>query len=211
MLARKVVTRRGRHFRGYFPSRKLNRMVAWESPLERDAIQLLEFSPGVVSYQEQPTVIQYFDGDQMRDYYPDLEVRLLDGATVHFEVKPSSKLAKPKIATKLRAIAEHYIERGWRFRIITEHEIRCEPLLSNVRTLIYLNGRAGTFLPTAADLIRTFGSTSVSFDALAAKLGKETVWRLLAVNQLACDLTQPITANTLLSTTMGGRDATVLL
>ncbi len=50
MLARKVVTRRGRRFRGYYPSAKLGRMVAWESLLERDAILLIEFSPGVLTY-----------------------------------------------------------------------------------------------------------------------------------------------------------------
>lgn len=56
MLVRKVITRRGRRFRGYFPSRKLGRMVAWESLTERDVILLLEFSPGVLSYQEQPAL-----------------------------------------------------------------------------------------------------------------------------------------------------------
>lgn len=64
MSSRKVVTRRGRRIRGYFPSHKCGQMIAWESLLERDAILLLEFSQGVVSYRHQPTVMDYTDGEQ---------------------------------------------------------------------------------------------------------------------------------------------------
>jgi hypothetical protein len=46
--------------------------VEWESLLERDAILLFEFSPGVVSYQEQPEMIEYEQDGVMRRYYPGL-------------------------------------------------------------------------------------------------------------------------------------------
>lgn len=211
MLARKVVTRRGRRFRGYFPSHKLSRMVAWESLLERDAIQLLEFSPGVVSYQEQPTLIHYFDGHQMRDYYPDFELLLRGGAWVHLEVKTSSQLAKPKVASKLRAIATNYIQRKQKFRIVTEQEIRREPLLTNARTLSYLLGRSGYSLPTAAALIQILGQNPLPFSMAEAKLGRETTLRLIATGALECDLTQPLTADTPVVVAQGGRHATILL
>lgn len=67
MLSRRVITRSGRHFRGRYPSRKLGRMVAFESLIERDVILLLEFSRGVLSYQEQPTRIAYSNGQAMRE------------------------------------------------------------------------------------------------------------------------------------------------
>ncbi len=60
MPVRKVVTPSGRKVRGYFPSKKMGRMVAWESQIELDAILLFEFSPGVISFQEQPEKIQYY-------------------------------------------------------------------------------------------------------------------------------------------------------
>jgi hypothetical protein len=43
MPVRRVVTRGGRRFRGFFPSAKNGCMVPWESLLERDAITLLEY------------------------------------------------------------------------------------------------------------------------------------------------------------------------
>ena len=92
MSSRKVVTRRGRRIRGYFPSYKCGRMIAWESLLERDAILLLEFSQGVVSYGDQPAVIDYSDGEQMRKYYPDFEAMLECGEAVHMEIKPAAEL-----------------------------------------------------------------------------------------------------------------------
>ena len=81
MSSRNVVTRSGQRIRGYFPSHKCGQMIAWESLLERDAILLLEFSQGVVSYRHQPFVIDYSDGEQMRKYYPDFEV-VLEGGEV---------------------------------------------------------------------------------------------------------------------------------
>jgi hypothetical protein len=186
-------------------------MVAWESLLECDAIHLLEFSGGVVSYQEQPTVIQYFDGHQMRDYYPDFELVLEDGSLVHLEVKPSSQLAKPKVEAKLRAIATHYRLQGRDFRIVTEREIRREPLLSNVRKLSYLSGRIGHTLPTIAELARKFGLAPLHFCQVGAELGDDVALRLVAIGRLECDLAQPLKADAFVSVTKGGHHAAVLL
>lgn len=103
MAVRKVVTRSGHGVRGYFPSRKMMRMVAWESQLERDAIMLLEFSLEVVGFREQPVRV-YFDQDGERhQYIPDFEVDLADGRILHVEVKPESKLRKPDIARRFAA------------------------------------------------------------------------------------------------------------
>ncbi len=199
MPVRKVVTRRGRRFRGYFPSKKLHRMVAWESLLERDAILLLEVSPGVVSFQEQPTLIQYFDGTSLRDYYPDFEVVLADGTVFHLEVKTSAKLKNPKVATKFSAIAAHYQEKGLGFRIVTEEELQREPLLSNAQAVAYLQG--GTVYPPLSprQLRRDLGGVAVPFENAEAMLGRETVLRLIANRKLACDLNQPLAGSTLLT------------
>lgn len=59
MTLRDVVNRSGRGFRGYFPSRKMKEMIGWESILERNAIYLFEFSPGVVCYYAQPELVYY--------------------------------------------------------------------------------------------------------------------------------------------------------
>jgi hypothetical protein len=124
MKSRKVVTRSGRGFRGYFPSWKMRRVVEFESILERDAILLFEFSPGVVSYQEQPELIEYeFDGEIHR-YYPDFEVVLTSGEIIHFEVKPSEKLKSHELIKKLSAIKHHYDKMGRDFRILSSDQIQ---------------------------------------------------------------------------------------
>jgi len=108
MRVRKIVTRRGRRFRGYFPSVKMGRTVHWESLLEKDALLLLELSPGVAAYQEQPEVIEYFDGKQFREYIPDLKLILQDGTIRYLEVKPADQLVRPSIRQKYEAIALHF-------------------------------------------------------------------------------------------------------
>lgn len=209
MLARQVVTRRGRRFRGYFPSRKMGRMVAWESLLELDAILLLEISQGVVSYQEQPALIQYAQGTEQREYYPDLEVILSDGSLLHLEVKASEKLAKPDVAEKYQAIAADYVRRGFPFRVVTELEIHREPLLSNAQLMFSLLRH-----PSPIDLDTSClkgKSFPISYESAAATLGRETLLRLIAYGHLACDLTQPLEGGNLIDLAKGDQDATILL
>ncbi|MHB1401831.1 MAG: TnsA endonuclease N-terminal domain-containing protein [Thiobacillus sp.] len=211
MLARKVITRRGRRFRGYFPSSKLGRMVAWESLLERDAILLIEFSPGVLSYQEQPALVQYADGTRVRDYYPDFELELANGKRIHVEVKSSHQLAKPEFKAKYTAIAEHYARIRMDYRIVTEAEICREPLQTNLRLLAYLVGRKGLRLPGARELSEEFGSDAVPFEVLETVLGRATTLRLLASGRLECDLDLPLTGDTPVSVTKGERNAAIFL
>ena len=210
MLARKVVTRRGRRFRGYFPSTKLGRMVAWESLLERDAILLLEFSPGVLSYQEQPVLIKYSDGNCMRDYYPDFELELVNGKRVHVEVKTAKQLTKPVFAAKYKAIAEHYLRIRQDYRIVTEAEICREPLQTNLRTLVYLLGRKGHALPNTRLLEEKLGMSELQYSDVEKELGKDTTLRLLALGRLECDLTLPLAGDTPVLVSKGERNATVL-
>lgn len=124
MLSRKVVTRSGRGFRGYFPSKKLNWSVQFESILERDAIKLFENSSEVVNYKAQPTIVYYYVDEIHKKYYPDFEVVLVGGAIIHVEVKPSRRLATKELSTKFRAINQSYRSRPEHFVILTEIELR---------------------------------------------------------------------------------------
>jgi hypothetical protein len=57
IATRKVVTYRSGHFTGVVPSSKNNRVIQYESILERDYIQLVESDRDVKSYSEQPTPV----------------------------------------------------------------------------------------------------------------------------------------------------------
>lgn len=124
MLSRKVVTRSGRGFRGYFPSKKLNRSVQFESLLERDAIKLFDNSNEVISFREQPTIIYYYLGDIQKRYHPDFEVVLRGNAVLHIEVKPSLRLATKELSIKYKAISRSYRSKPEHFVILTEIELR---------------------------------------------------------------------------------------
>lgn len=212
MASRKAVTRSGRGLRKEFPSWKLGRMVDCESVLECDAALLLESSWGVVSYQEQPVRVRYWDGQQMRDYYPDFEVLLVDGSRFHLEVKDSRRLARLDVADKYRAIAEHYrTHLNLRFRIATETDIRREPVIGNARRLARYRWRPGVELPLAEKLARLLAKESLPLARIETELGTDIAWHLLAVGRLQCDLTSLINADTLVSLSEGGHHAAVLL
>lgn len=210
MLARKVVTRRGRRFRGYYPSAKLGRMVAWESLLERDAILLLEFSPGVVAYREQPAEIHYAFGTTTRTYYPDFEVVLANGKRVHVEVKTVAKLSRPEIVAKFTAVAEHYLRIKLDLRFITDEDIRPEPLQTNLRTLSYLvhHIEAGDW--TERRLLQMLGHSPIPFRLCDSILGRGMTPKLIAGGMLKMDLRLPMSGDTAVFVGKEGEDATLL-
>ncbi len=195
MQSRKVVTRSGGGFRGYFPSKKVNRMVSFESLLERDAIYLFEHSPGVSSYQEQPEKIMYEHEGIMRKYYPDFEVLLNSGKVFHIEVKPKSKLQQRTLQSKFKAIIQRYESHPASFMILTEDAIRKEPLHSNLKTIDRcksLHGNCSHTISDVTDCIQNY--QQMTFSQLAEKFGHKLILNLLANYQLVCDLSLPLTA-----------------
>lgn len=129
------MTRSGRNYRSYFPSKKLNRMVHCESVLERDAASLFENSDLVVSFQEQPLLISYSVGEEIKSYYPDFLLRLVD-CTVLVEVKPLSVLTKPAVTKKFHAIKKHFEKDHQNFLMLDEKVIKAQDSIEQFHTLI---------------------------------------------------------------------------
>lgn len=102
----------------------------FESTLERDFLRLLEFSPEVERFEVQPRTIRWRDNsDAECSYTPDVLVIFTEAVSRPpwlCEVKYRSGLRKdwaelhPKFIQAIR-YAKH---QGWRFRLITECEIR---------------------------------------------------------------------------------------
>ena len=66
---------------------------------------------------------------------PDFLVRMASGITRLIEVKPFDKLPKPDVQRKL-SVARCFAEQnGWSFHVLTERELRRDPLLGNLRLL----------------------------------------------------------------------------
>ena len=145
--ARQVISPSGGIMRGKFPSRKNGRLVHHEGLLELDAIYLLETSPQVIRYREQPTTITYPDEGRVRKYTPDLEVTLQSGARIWAEVKPAVFLEREEIQHKLACVAAHLMRSGQAFVILTDDVLRQEPRQTNLRTICH---RAMRVRPSAA-------------------------------------------------------------
>lgn len=194
MRVRKVVTRSGKRFRGKFPSQKMNKMVHWESLLERDAIFHFEYHPLVVKYQEQPSIEFYYDqhGEQHR-YIPDFLVTFKDDSELLVEIKYVCDLASKKARDKYKAVAQRFEEQGRRFRIMTELDIRREPLLSNLQH-IHRGGKRIAQTESEVQLAKTLaGSSHLTLaNAVAQLKGLHNVLRLVRSNHLLVNLEVPL-------------------
>lgn len=209
--ARRVITPSGRRYRGKFPSRKLRRMVHWESFHERDAILHLEYHPLVERYQEQPSLEWYYSPTgESKKYYPDFQVDFEDGTVCLIEVKPTSKLRTAEAKAKYGAIALRLEERGRQFRILTEADIRRQPLFGNLQRLHECRRRSVADVGGHRDLDSHCGQGEiVTFGALARRLGgEERVLYLLGTGELRADLEAELGENSpiALAGTEGGPD-----
>jgi hypothetical protein len=114
--------------------------AGFESSLERDWLIAVDFDPFSVQVKEQPFSLHYKVDGKSRRYTPDLLVEYLKPCQpsniVVYEVKPLEdlradwKLFRPRF----KAAVRYCRERGWRFKIVTEREIRT-PFVENAKLL----------------------------------------------------------------------------
>lgn len=196
---------------GRLASAKLGRAAEFESTLERDLLTLLEFDAEVLGYEEQPVTIGYTAPDgSPRFYTPDVLVAYR-GSLVRrqpkrielVEVKYRADLLAdwPRLKPKLRAGRAYSRERGWRFRILTEREIRT-PYLQNARFLLgyRLPSMAKRDVETLMNAVRR--RQEVRVDELMQSVSSDrwrraelipALWHLVATGVLATDLSIPLT------------------
>lgn len=202
--ARQVIRPSGGIMRGKFPSRKNGRMVHHEGLLELDAFYLLEVSPLVLGYREQPTTITYPDGDRVRRYTPDLEVTLRSGKLVWIEVKPAVFLRKKDIQHMLACVASHLKRSGQTFAILTDEVLRQEPRQTNVRTICHRAMRvrqsAGHAKSALNRCAEELPATLARTTQLLADHGAEP-YNLLMAGLLRCSLDELLSPDTQLTKT----------
>ncbi|HLO63534.1 MAG TPA: TnsA endonuclease N-terminal domain-containing protein [Azonexus sp.] len=179
--------------------------------MERDAVYHFEFSPGVLAYREQPEVISYWNGNAFREYYPDFLLELAGGTQVRIEVKPAAKLEKPVLTEKYRHIARHYQERGQAFRMVTEHQVRTEPLLGNLRLLQRIRRKPADMFEILSRLPELQAGIRLPFAVVEARIGRDTLLALIAHGVLRCDLRANLAGTNPISLSQGADDDTVLL
>ncbi len=100
---------------------------SFESTLERDYFFLLNFDTHVVSYEEQPIAISWQDAvGKERNYTPDVLVNYDNTVSKLVEIKYRSELREKwsELKPKFKAAIAYCRQQGWRFKIITEIEVR---------------------------------------------------------------------------------------
>ncbi len=178
--------------------------VSFESSLERDFVTLMLFEPSVTSIEEQPVRIHFRSDNKAHDYVPDFLVHLRDQPTRLVEVKYAEELERKaaEFAPKFNAAAKYAEDRGWRFEIWSDDEIRTTRLV-NAKFLLPFN-RQDPDPGLAARLLRHFRANEISevtadeaikacWDDTGERLrGKYALWCLVARRHLITDFDQVI-------------------
>lgn len=119
-----------------FMSLKNDAVVRTQSILEHDFCYHLEFNPDVAKFTSQPLHIFYsFNGRQCR-YTPDFHVEDTYGNSTFVEVKHSSRILKPDFRERFsekQKVSQEKVES--KLILVTEKQIRLEPLLSNLKLI----------------------------------------------------------------------------
>lgn len=183
-----------RGLRGYYPSFKVGRTLAFESRLERDHFMLLDADAAVVTFEEQPITIEFTGRERARRYTPDCRVTYQARPTELVEVKyrceieamPSEKRASLDEAHN--AARAWCSSRGWRFVLRTDDDI-LGPALNRAHALHAFARAPHTSLPvdaviafvtehagvTLAELVRVLEGRGIG--AHARHLALHLVWR----------------------------------
>lgn len=114
-----------------------------ESSLEQDFLTLLEFDADVLRYGVQPLTLRWRDRyGRRRTYTPDVLVEYRSRPPRLFEVKPRAVLRRDweQLRPKFRHAVSAAKANKWRFKLVTDHEIRT-PYLGNARFLLRFRRR----------------------------------------------------------------------
>lgn len=207
---------------GNFVSTKnKNKLIQFESSLERDYVYLLEFNPEVYCYLEQPLKIIYTNNsNKKKSYIPDFLVRYRNPIIKDelIEIKYHSDLVKNYLLYKPKLVAaeEFCKKNSLTFRLLTDKNIREENFdyLKNIKFLfryrvILQNSATNNFEEDDVFLIiQTLREVKVcSILDLLNKLSPKTqrksellfyIWYLIAKKYIGCDLKIKLSMNSII-------------
>lgn len=140
---------------GAFVSVKDQLHKAFESPLERDFLAILDFDWKVSAFYDQPVRVNYTDAAGVpRHYTPDVLVywrrdlkpaRWMRPLLAEIKTKRDLAGAAGKYDERFAAAEAYAKSRGWEFRVLTEQHIRT-PYLQNARFLRRYREESHNFL-----------------------------------------------------------------
>jgi len=186
---------------------KADGQAMFESTLERDFLMLLEFDKNVERFEVQPIKLEWTNElGKLRSYTPDVLVYYSKSKqpTTLFEVKYRDDIKKNwhVLKPKFKAAIRFCKESNWKFKLITETEIRSTYLESVKFLLPYVRQGAANEndMMILDDKILELGTTSPK-SLLASIYNDEwnqaallpTLWYLIGTRQIQIDLASKIT------------------
>jgi hypothetical protein len=192
---RKVITRSGARVRGLFASLKSERLIPWESPLEKDALLVLEFDSAVRRMREFQECLRIGGNDGGFDAYPDFLVEPHDGAPFLLEVKSDFDAADERVRQRLDRVAAHLADASQRYVVMCEREIRLQPRLATLELLVtFRRPGAAAALRSQRDIADLLTEEPItSFASAQRRLRcRSRVLQLIANDLLSTDLTREI-------------------
>lgn len=110
---------------GYINSQKNGgKQMHYRSSWERDVYMCLENLDEVVSYKVENFPVEYYWKGRNKRYFPDLFVAFKDGHYEVWEIKPDNQKTLEINKAKWMACESHCEARQWKFKIVSEEEIR---------------------------------------------------------------------------------------
>lgn len=192
-MVRKVVKRTTHRVVGYHASRKTGELVPWESQIERAYFEWLEIDPDVIWFQAQPRTFNWSNGR----YTPDALVRTHKGS-FFAEVKPDDVFDDVEEFERLLKITRRLERDGFDFRLIVRSKIFTKPLRDNVVSLMrFIRGNMCPKIHQKFMQLTEHGPCSLRLLEAETGVSRSTVMRAIAQGYLALDITQHITANSL--------------
>ena len=193
---RNVVRRNPCRVVGYHASKKMGKLIGWESQIEQMYFEWLEVDPDVIKFYAQPVTIQFKDSH----YTPDILV-VSRTAEYFVEIKPDSVFKGSQTIKRIRALQRHFAQFGSELQLITKSDLTRQPLRDNVEYLSRIT-RHGASKSVAELVLKHCQQGARTIDELRTRMGENAdSWLVLdavVLGYVALDLTQPISGNSLI-------------
>ena len=101
-------------------------MLQWESPHEGNAMRILDASPTVISFNEQPCEISYTLNGVERRHYPDFLV-IEKHHREFWEVKTERDASEPEIVERTAFLTQNLPDYGYGYRMVFAEILASQP------------------------------------------------------------------------------------
>ncbi len=126
-----------------FASTKVRSVIMCESTLEFDACFHHEYNDLIENFGSQPEGFQYEFMGKSLSYTPDALISYTNKTQKYHEYKPYSKIASPLFRAKFAAKRDASLKMGIDLVLVTDRQIRVNPILRNLKLLHRYSGVHG--------------------------------------------------------------------